>query len=457
MSATDIIQPPHSTESEQAILGGLMLDRNAFDRIADIVTEADFYVMHHRLIFAAVQRLAEKAVPVDVITVSEALERSCELTNIGGLAYLGAMAQNTPSAANIRRYAETVRDRSILRKLQTIANDLHASCANASDKSFEAIAAEAESRIMEAVDRHSGDPKTLTNVFSDVLRYSDERREHGGSMAGLATGFGGLDRLTGGIEPGQLVILAARPSVGKTMAALNIADYVTSNGKSALFFSLEMSAREIGMRLLSAKSGVSVHAMRGGGGSESHWNRMNEQTSRANKQRLLIDDKGAIGVGYIRAKARRIKRQHGLDLVVIDYLQLMTGKGDNRTQEIGAISRGLKALAKELNVPIIALAQLNRGLEARPDRRPLMSDLRDSGEVEQDADLVAMLHREELHNPAPEWSGLAELIIRKNRNGPLGDVLLKFEPEAMRFVEHIGTSPRQVEGYQPMQRKPRGL
>ena len=438
MNAPDQLLPPHSVEAEQSVLGGLLLDNAAWDKIADMMAEADFYRFDHRLIYRHISKLIEHAKPADAITVAEALQNSGELQNVGGLAYLGALAQNTPSAANIRRYAEIVRERSMLRQLQTIAADLHIACADPAGRTAEQCAAEAESSMLKTMDRHTGEPSTLDEVFKDAIAYVDERARSGGGMAGLPTGFRDFDAITGGLEPGQLVIVAARPSVGKSLFACNVADAVARAGMSVVFFTLEMSRREIGLRLLSARSGVSAHAMRTGVSEDGNWKAMSDQQANAGKQRLYVDDRGAIGVGYVRAKARRIQRQHGLDLVIIDYLGLMTGEGHNRTQEIGSLSRGLKALAKELRVPVVALAQLNRGVENRQDKRPLMSDLRDSGEVEQDADVIAMLHRD----PAPEFSGLTELLVRKNRNGPLGDILLRYSPEVMTFSDYGGPSPR---------------
>ena len=443
MNTFDHPVPPHSIEAEQSIIGGLFLDSNAFDRIADMVSDTDFFRDDHRRIFRHITRLFGAGKPIDVITVAESIDESNEAEQTGGLAYLGELTANTPGAANIRRYAEIVRDKSMLRQLQETALALHAACVNPSGRTAEQIVTEAEACMQTAVDRTGSEPKALADVLSEAIAYVDERCQREGEFAGLITGFDDFDRLTGGFEPGQLVIVAARPSVGKTIFAGNVADGVAQRGKSALFFTLEMSTREIGSRLLSARAKVSVHAMRTGTNDQDHWRRMSSQVAKADKQRLFVDDRAAIGVGYVRAKARRIKRQHGLDLIVIDYLGLMKGQGDNRTQEIGSISRGLKALAKELGVPIMALAQLNRGVESRTDKRPLMSDLRDSGEVEQDADIVVMLHREELYCSAPEWKGLAELLVRKNRNGPMGDITLHYLPEEMAFATYSGPNIRQ--------------
>ena len=444
MNAREFPLPPHSVESEQSILGALMLDQNAFERIVGKVTASDFYTAGHRVIFAAIQYLNAQGEPVDVITVAEALHDAGEDERCGGLAYLGELASNTPSASNILHYAEVVREKAVLRGLLSVVCRVQEACLAKGVKDPGKIALEAEGEMLALIDRQGGEPSTLAEVFSETIAFIDERCQQGGELSGLATGFDDFDRLTGGLEPGQLVIVAARPSVGKSIFGVNVADRVAQGGRSALFFTLEMSKREIGMRLMSARAKVSVHAMRSGTNDQTHWNQITHEQGKVGQQRLFIDDKGAIGVGYVRAKARRIQRQHGLDLIVIDYLGLMRGQGDNRTQEIGSISRGLKALAKELGVPILALAQLNRGVENRTDKRPLMSDLRDSGEIEQDADIVVMLHRESLYSQAREWEGFAELLVRKNRKGPLGEVLLHFRPEEMRFDVSKNAIPRCV-------------
>lgn len=434
--------PPHSVEAEQSLLGGLLLDNGAWDRIADLVAEADFYRDDHRRIFRHIALLANAGKSFDVVTLHEAIQKSNELDQMGGLAYLGEIANATPSAANIRRYAEIVRERATLRRILVIADGLAAECMNPGHKKAADLVAEAEQKMAAELDDTAEEPTAIFDVINSALTYIDNRGESGG----LETGFAGFDKLTGGLEPGQLIVVAARPSVGKTLFACNVADNVTAAGKSALFFTMEMDKNEIGMRIIAARSQVSVHAMRAGTKSDTAWDSMFGVLEKVRNNRLRIDDKPAIGVAYVRARARRVKRTHGLDLIVIDYLGLMKGQGDNRTQEIGSISRGLKALAKELRVPIIALAQLNRGVEGRTDKRPMMSDLRDSGEIEQDADIVAMLHREELYTAGDEWKGFAELIVRKNRQGPLGEALLAYDGQYMTFSPWYGDSPRATAG-----------
>lgn len=430
--------PPHSIESEQSLIGGLLINPNAWDRVADLVAESDFYRDDHRRIFQHIAKLCMTGKPVDVVTVFDAIERSNLVEQTGGLAYLGEIANATPSAANICRYAKIVREKATLRRLIVAAETFRASCFKPGGSSPADLVDAVERKLTAELDETADEPSALVDVLNDALSYIEGR----GDASGLRTGFGDLDKLTGGFEPGQLVIVAARPSVGKTMFACNIADNVAANGNAVLFFTLEMSRREIGMRILSSRSSVSMHAMRAGTKVDSDWDRMAETLPDASNQRLWIDDKPAIGVAYIRARAKRMKRQHGLDVIVVDYLGLMKGQGDNRVQEIGSISRGLKALAKELEIPIIALAQLNRGVESRPDKRPIMSDLRDSGEVEQDADIIAMLHREALYSDGPEWENFTELVLRKNRNGPLGDVALHYDGRRMTFSPWTNFNPR---------------
>lgn len=430
--------PPHSVESEQSLIGGLLLDPRAWDRISDMVTDADFFRDDHRRIFRHLSLLLGAGKDVDVVTVFESIDKANEVELTGGLAYLGEIANNTPSAANIRRYAEIVREKAAMRRLLTIADMTAATCLSPGKRTVAEIVTEAEQRMAAELDTQVEEPATLLEVMQDAMVYIDGR----GDTSGLRTGFADLDQLTGGLEPGQLIVVAARPSVGKTLFACNVADNVVTSGKAVLFCTLEMSRRQIGMRILSARSSVPVHAMRAGTKDDAAWGRMAGQLQKADGQRLWIDDKPAIGVAYVRARARRMQRKHGLDLVVIDYLGLMEGKGDNRVQQIGAISRGLKQLAKELQVPIMVLAQLNRGVEGRTDKRPVMSDLRDSGEIEQDADIIAMLHREELYRDTPEWQDFAELIVRKNRDGPLGDVQLRYDGRLMTFSPWAGDSPR---------------
>jgi len=455
MITSELLLPPNSAEAEQSVLGGLLIQNDAMDRITDVTVASDFYRHDHKLIFEQISKLIEINQPADIVTVAESLDSIGKLNDVGGIAYLGALAQNTPGAANIRRYAEIVREKSMLRSLLTLAAELQSAC-HGVESDAEKLALGAEESIFQLFQKQNGSEQQLDQAVDAVLQDIDNRADQENGFSGLATGFDKFDSYTGGLEPGQLVIVAARPSVGKSVFACNVADRVAGSGKSVLFHTLEMSSKEIGMRILAARSGVSMHQMRSGTRENNHWDAMTKAKREIFKSKLFIDDRPAIAVNQIRAKAKRIRRQHGLDLVVIDYLGLMTGKGDNRTQEIGSISRGLKNLAKELNVPIIALAQLNRGVEARQDKRPLMSDLRDSGEVEQDADIVLMLHREELYNDADEFIGMVEALLRKNRNGPTGDMDLRFEKEISKLTDYTGPRIRS-RSTSPLRKKQSGF
>jgi len=448
MNAPDLRNlPPHSLEAEHGLLGAILTHGGqVLDRIEGTVSASDFYRADHRLIFAVAKALHDAGKPVDLLTVADALDARGESAQTGGFAYLGELANGGFTAANARSYATTIRERATLRGLQQIAADVQACCASPAGRSPADIAAEAESAMQALVDHSATDPVRLQGALCDVLADVEDRRERGGELAGLATGFRRLDEMTGGLEPGQLVIMAARPSVGKTVAGCNIAAHVAASGTPVLFFTMEMSHREIAARILAARSGVTVQAMRAGTDARDDWDRMSIAVGASMAWPMFIDDTPAVTVAYVRAKARRIRRAHGLGLVVIDYLGLMRGTGDNRTQEVGSISRGLKALAKELQVPVIALAQLNRASEGRPNRHPTLADLRDSGEIEQDADIVAMLHREDMHRAAPEWEGLAQMFIRKNRNGPTGECLLALDGPRMRFTDYDGPYPASTAG-----------
>ncbi|MER2551779.1 MAG: replicative DNA helicase [Thauera sp.] len=454
--SSPLYMPPHSLEAEQGLLGAILMYSNpALDRIEGVIKPADFYREDHRKIFAAAKAQHEAGGTVDVVTVSDALRTAGNSERTGAVAYLGELAAACLSDANVRRYAEIVRKHATLRALQQLAADLQSACAAGDNRDPAEIAAELEAKMLQLVDRSESDPVRLHYAMAEVLQDVEARRVRGGELAGLATGFRRFDGMTGGLEPGQLVIIAARPSVGKTIAACNIAAHAAAGGSPVLFCTLEMTRREIAARILAARSRVTVHAMRSGTNEGGHWAAMSDAMASSSNWPMFIDDQPAVSVAYVRAKARRIQRTEGLGLVVIDYLQLMRGTGDTRAQEVGSVSRGLKALAKELRVPVIALAQLNRATESRPDPRPTLADLRDSGEIEQDADIVAMLHRESLYRDTPEWAGLAELLIRKNRNGPVGDCLLAFDGPLMRFNDHDGASPRESGAARP--RKPRGF
>lgn len=434
--------PPHSLEAEQGLLGAILVDgARVLDRIEGAVSAADFYRADHQTIFATAKALHDAGKAVDLLTVFDALEARGEADRAGGLAYLGQLGNCGFLASNAKAYALTIRERATLRGLQQTAADILAACATPAGRSPAEIAAEAEASMQALVDHSDTEPVRLQDALCDVVADVQMRMERGGNLAGLGTGFHRFDEMTGGLEPGQLVIVAARPSVGKTVAGCNIAAHVAAGGTSVVFFTLEMTRREIAARILAARSGVSVQAMRSGTDDRDNWDRMSAAVGASMAWSMFIDDTPTVSVPYVRAKARRIQRTHGLGLVVVDYLGLMRGTGDNRAQEVGSISRGLKAMAKELKVPVIALAQLNRASEGRLDKKPTLADLRDSGEIEQDADIVGMLHRESMHKDAPEWEGIAHLLIRKNRNGPTGECLLALDGPRMRFSDFDGPYP----------------
>jgi replicative DNA helicase len=436
--------PPHSVEAEQSVLGGLLLEAGALDKITDLVLADDFYRNEHRLIYRQIIRLSEQAKPVDVITVAEALEIAGELDKVGGLPYLGGLAQNVPSAANIRRYGEIVRERSIMRKLAEVGSDIASSAYNPTGRDAAQLLDEAESKVFEIAEAGSkgkqgfiGMPPLLSQVVERIeTLYA---RDNPSDITGTATGFTDLDRMTSGLQPGDLVIVAGRPSMGKTAFSINIAENVAMDSKLPVaIFSMEMGANQLVMRMLGSVGKLNQHDLRTGRLQDDDWGRLTHALGRLNDAPIYIDESAALSALDLRARSRRLHRQNnGLGLIVVDYLQLMSsnaGKAsENRATEISEISRSLKALAKELHVPVIALSQLNRSLEQRPNKRPVMSDLRESGAIEQDADLILFIYRDEVYNSDSQDKGKAEIIIGKQRNGPIGKVELAFRGEYTRF------------------------
>ncbi|MBI1398441.1 MAG: replicative DNA helicase [Betaproteobacteria bacterium] len=437
--------PPNSVEAEQSVLGGLLLENTAWDRIADLVTEEDFYRSDHRLIYRHISRLIEQSRPADALTVSESLERSNELENAGGLAYVAMLAQNTPSAANIKRYAEIVRERSIMRQLVAVGTAIADSAYNPTGREAEQLLDEAEARVFEIAEAGSrgkqgfqGMPQLLTQVVDRIdMLYN---RDNPSDVTGVPTGYADLDEKTSGLQPGDLIIVAGRPSMGKTALSLNIAENVGLDaGLPVAVFSMEMAATQLVMRLLGSAGKLDQHKLRTGRLEDADWQRLTQAVGRLNEAPIHIDETPALTALEVRARTRRLHRQYGkLGLVVIDYLQLMSSssQGENRATEISEISRSLKALAKEIGVPVIALSQLNRSLEQRPNKRPVMSDLRESGAIEQDADVILFIYRDEVYNPDTADKGVAEIIIGKQRNGPIGTVRLTFRGENTRFENY---------------------
>jgi replicative DNA helicase len=441
--------PPHSIEAEQSVLGGLLLDNAAFEKLTDLVNEHDFYRHDHRLIWQHISRLVNLSRPADVVTVNDSLVSMNKAEEAGGLAYLNALAHNTPSAANIRRYAEIVRERSMLRKLVAVADDIADMAFNPQGKEARQLLDEAESRVFKIAQegaRNSVGFQEIQPLLSQVVERIDElyHREGGSDITGIPTGFTDLDRMTSGLQPGDLVIVAGRPSMGKTAFAMNVAEHVAiEQGLPVAVFSMEMGAVQLAMRMLGSVGMLDQHRMRTGKLLADDWPRVTHAVQRMQNAQLFIDETPGLTVVELRARARRLARQCGrLDLIVIDYLQLMSasGAGENRATEISEISRSLKSLAKELACPIMALSQLNRSLEQRPNKRPIMSDLRESGAIEQDADLITFIYRDEVYNPDSPDKGTAEIIIGKQRNGPIGTVRLTFQGSSTRFQNFAGSS-----------------
>jgi replicative DNA helicase len=436
--------PPHSVEAEQSVLGGILLDTSAWDKIVDLIGESDFYRFEHRLIYRHIAHLTDRAKPVDVITVAESLESNAELDKAGGLAYLGSLAQNVPSAANIRRYAEIVRERSIMRKLAEVGSDIATSAYNPAGRDADQLLDEAESRVFqiaEAGERGRQGFVPIPPLLSKVVERIETLygRDNASDVTGIATGFTDLDSMTSGMQPGELIIVAGRPSMGKTAFAINIAEHVALEvAKPVAIFSMEMGGTQLAMRMIGSVGLLNQHTLRTGKLEDDDWSRMTHALGRLNDAPIFIDETAALNALELRSRARRLHRQNdGLGLIVVDYLQLMSassGKAsENRATEISEISRSLKALAKELQVPVMALSQLNRSLEQRPNKRPMMSDLRESGAIEQDADLILFIYRDEVYNPDSPDKGKAEIIIGKQRNGPIGKVELTFRGEYTRF------------------------
>ena len=439
----DILKlPPHSLEAEQSVLGGLLLDNTAWDRVADLMTEGDFYRADHRLIYRHISKLIEQSRPADVVTVAESLEATKDLPTVGGLAYISALAGNTPSAANIRRYAEIVRERAILRRLAEVGTEIADTAYNTMGREASQILDEAESKVFEIAEQGARGkqgfqemPPLLTRVVERIdLLYN---RQGDSDVTGVATGFIDLDRMTSGLQPGDLVIVAGRPSMGKTSLALNIAEHAAlASGLPVGVFSMEMAATQLVMRMIGSVGKLDQHKLRTGRLHDDDWQRLTHAVGKLNEAPIHIDETAALNPLELRARARRLHRQYKkLGLIVVDYLQLMSASntGENRATELSEISRSMKSLAKELDCPVVALSQLNRSLEQRPNKRPVMSDLRESGALEQDSDVILFIYRDEVYNPETADKGVAEVIIGKQRNGPIGTVKLAFLGEYTRF------------------------
>ncbi|EGM8231895.1 replicative DNA helicase [Escherichia coli] len=439
--------PPHSIEAEQSVLGGLMLDNERWDDVAERVVADDFYTRPHRHIFTEMARLQESGSPIDLITLAESLERQGQLDSVGGFAYLAELSKNTPSAANISAYADIVRERAVVREMISVANEIAEAGFDPQGRTSEDLLDLAESRVFKIAESRANKDEGPKNI-ADVLDATVARIEllfqqpHDG-VTGVNTGYDDLNKKTAGLQPSDLIIVAARPSMGKTTFAMNLVENAAMlQDKPVLIFSLEMPSEQIMMRSLASLSRVDQTKIRTGQLDDEDWARISGTMGiLLEKRNIYIDDSSGLTPTEVRSRARRIAREHGgIGLIMIDYLQLMRvpALSDNRTLEIAEISRSLKALAKELNVPVVALSQLNRSLEQRADKRPVNSDLRESGSIEQDADLIMFIYRDEVYHENSDLKGIAEIIIGKQRNGPIGTVRLTFNGQWSRFDNYAG-------------------
>ena len=443
--------PPHSVEAEQAVLGGLMIDNTEWDNVADVILPEDFYRTEHHLIFKIMTKQSEANSPIDVVTLVEALNSLNELENAGGLDYLSELAGNARGTANIQAYADIIRERAILRRLISVANNIADTGYNTGGKKAAEILDEAEQQVFNIADEPPQDqgPVPINPLLTKAVDRIDELAGSDGSLTGLASGYKDLDSMTSGWQKSDLVIVAGRPSMGKTAFAMNLVEHsILNEDKPVLVFSLEMPAESLIFRMLSSIGRIDQTKLRTGQLAEEDWPGFNNAVAKLKDRPLFIDDSAGVSPMEMRARARRIIRENGqLGMIVVDYLQLMQIKGtnENRVNEISEISRSLKLLAREFECPVIALSQLNRGLEQRPNKRPVMSDLRESGAIEQDADLITFIYRDEVYNEDSPDKGIAEIIIGKHRNGPIGTVRLSFLGQFTRFDSHA--QPRYDDSY----------
>lgn len=438
--------PPNSVETEQSLIGGLMLDAQAWDKVADVVVADDFYRKDHKLIFAAIRNLVEDGNPCDFVTVSEYLDNRGELESVGGLEYLATIANETPGAANARAYAKILRERATLRALINAGNQIAGSAFTTEGRSASDILDEAERIVFEIAEKGARGKQgfqSLKQILPAAVDRIDLLHQSDGDITGISTGFHEFDKLTAGLQGGDLVIIAGRPSMGKTTLAINVAENAAIGSKvPTAIYSMEMPSEQLAFRMISSLGRVDQTHLRTGRFPDEDWSRINTAVQLMSEAPIFIDDTAGLSPTEIRARARRLQREHGLGLIVVDYLQLMQvpGNKENRATEISEISRSLKALAKELSVPVIALSQLNRGVEQRTDKRPVMSDLRESGAIEQDADLILFIYREEVYNQDTPRKGIADITIAKQRNGPIGDFPLTFVGRYTKFENWVPES-----------------
>lgn len=459
-----IVLPPHAFEAEQSVIGGLIVGGEvAWDRIADVLTETDFYRDDHRRIFRHARRMAETGQVIDVLTLADSIVAMNESDQTGGLSYLIEIANATPSAANIASYARTVVEKARMRALLAFSDEVQGLALRADGMTAQERIDEATGKILALAEGGAGkdEPKSMSELLGAVVNAIDARRERGGEVSGLPTGFSDLDEKLDGLKAGDLIILAGRPSMGKSALALNIAENVALAGKPVMVFSLEMSDAQLITRALSSVGRINSKTLASGRLTDDDWDRVTNAMGRLHVAPLIIDQTPALSAGQMRARARRQKRRAGLALIVIDYLQLMRGQGENRHQELSAITKALKAMAKDLGVPVVCLSQLSRKVEDRTDKRPMMSDLRESGAIEEDADVVAMVYRDEYYRPDSNFRGLAEILIRKNRMGECGDIRMVFQPEYSRFGDAdrgaIAQAMQQEAESRPRRGKERGF
>jgi replicative DNA helicase len=441
-SVDPLKRPPHSAEAEQSIIGGLLLDNQVWDKVSTKLCETDFYRTEHRVLYRAIIELAKKDQPFDVVTLLDTLKSTNELDDAGGETYLFELANNTPSVANVSAYADIVREKSVQRQLITVAGEIADLSYNPGGREVPEILDFAETKVFAIAEQtgSNGGPESIKSILVKAIERIDALYHNGDAVTGLATGLSDLDEMTSGLQPSDLIIVAGRPSMGKTSLVMNMAEHAAIKAaKPVLVFSMEMPADSLAMRMMSSLGRIDQHRIRTGKLSDDDWPRVTSAVHLLSEAPLFIDDTPALSPAEMRARARRLAKEHGqLGLVVVDYLQLMKVPGfkaDNRTAEISEISRSLKSLAKELLVPVIALSQLNRSLEQRHDKRPVMSDLRESGAIEQDADLICFIYRDEVYNENSPDKGVAEIIVAKQRNGPIGKIRVAFLGKYTRFED----------------------
>ncbi|MFC1695876.1 replicative DNA helicase [Pseudomonadota bacterium] len=434
--------PPHSIEGEQAVLGGLLLSPRAFDQVADVITETDFYREDHRLIYRAIHELSNKGKPCDAVTVTEWFESHGKVDQVDGGDYISQLASSTPSAANVKAYADIVREKSILRQLIDVGAEITSSAFSSDGRDSRDLLEEAERRVFAIADqgmRTSSGFVSVQDTLKEAIEKIQELHEFEGEITGTPTGFKDFDKLTAGLQDSDLIIVAGRPAMGKTTLAMNIAENAAiKHNVPVAIFSMEMSALQLVMRLFSSLGQIDQTRLRTGSLDELDWPKLTSAMNLLHKSNIFIDETPSLSPSELRARARRLKREHNIGMIVVDYLQLMSvpGSNENRATEIAEISRSLKAIAKELHVPVMALSQLNRALEQRPNKRPVMADLRESGAIEQDADLIVFIYRDEVYNEDTPEKGKAEIIIGKHRNGPTDTVALSFQGQWLRFVNY---------------------